>query len=71
MKRRDLIKKIEREAAAKGVTWKFMRQGSRHELYRLGSKMIPIERHTELDNSYAEMVYRECADVLGRGWWRK
>lgn len=70
MKRRVLLKKIEAAAAAQGIEWVLARQGGRHEVYRLGGKMIPIERHAELDNSYAEMVYRECSEVLGRGWWR-
>ena len=70
MKRRVLLKKIAAEAARQGVQWELMRQGGRHEVYSLGGKMIPVERHTELDNMYAELVYRECAEKLGKGWWR-
>jgi hypothetical protein len=70
MKRRALLRKIADEAERQGIVWKFVRQGGRHEVYSLDGKMIPVERHAELDNSYAEMVYRECAEKLGKGWWR-
>lgn len=70
MKRKELIDRIATEAARRGIAWTFVRNGARHDLYRLGNKMIPVERHRELDNGYAEMVYRECGDVFGRGWWK-
>lgn len=69
-KRRELIDRIASEAARRGITWKFARRGGRHDVYRLGDKTIPIARHRQLDKSYAEMVYRECGEIFGPGWWK-
>jgi hypothetical protein len=33
--------------------------------------MVPIARHNEIDNHMAEIIYKECADKLGKDWWRK
>lgn len=70
MKRRELLSKIAAEAARRGITWELARNGARHDVYRLGGKLIPVERHRELDNSYAEMIYRECGEVFGPRWWK-
>lgn len=71
MKRKVLLDRIATEAARRGIRWEIKRHGARHDVYVLGGgKLIPVERHSELDNSYAEMVYRECAEVFGRGWWK-
>lgn len=32
--------------------------------------MIPVDRHNEFTNRYAQDVYRECEAKLGRRWWR-
>jgi hypothetical protein len=61
MRRREVIRKISREARA---------QGASHEIYRLGGLMIPISRQTELGNRQAETIWRECEAQSGRGWWR-
>ncbi len=29
-----------------------------------------VPRHTEIDDGLAEKMFRECEEVLGRGWWR-
>lgn len=39
-------------------------------VYRLGSTMIPIPRHRELDDSFAEKVFKEGAPELGDRWWK-
>lgn len=70
MKRDELIKKIKKAAKRQGVAWAFDYHGANHDLYLLAGKKIPIERHAELDNRYAEKVYKECEEVLGKGWWR-
>lgn len=70
MKRKELLDRLEAEARGRGITWTLARNGARHDVYKLGGKMIPVERHRELDNSYAEMIYRECAEVFGERWWK-
>ncbi len=47
------------------------REGRNHTLYRLGATMIPIPRHTELDDRFAELVFQECESELGERWWRR
>lgn len=70
MKRRELIKRISKEAKAQGLDWSPARQGSNHEVYSLDGLMIPIGRHTEFGNKYAEAVWKECEPKLGEDWWR-
>lgn len=67
---RDIVKKITKEAKRQGKTFVFDGEGTNHTHYRLEGTLIPIARHRELDNQYAEMLYRECAEHLGKGWWR-
>ena len=45
--------------------------GKEHDIYLLAGKKIPIPRHTELDDQFAEKIFKECAEVLGGRWWRK
>lgn len=69
-KRTEVIKKIENAAKDAGLTFTYDREGGRHTIYKLDGLTIPIERHRELTNQYAEKVYRECQPKLGKGWWR-
>ncbi|MFD4443442.1 hypothetical protein ACFWPK_27065 [Nocardia sp. NPDC058519] len=70
-KRNDLLRKIGDAAKAAQLAWEVEREGGNHTIYNLGGKKIPIGRHAELGNRYAEMVYKQCEEVLGEGWWRK
>lgn len=65
-----MIKRIEREAKAQAKVWTLSRNGARHDVYTLDGVMIPIARHTEFGNRSAEMIWKECEEVLGKGWWR-
>jgi alpha-L-fucosidase len=69
VKRRDLIKRISRAAQTHGLAFEVRREGARHTVYDLDGLMIPIERHSEIDNWYEEKVYKECEPKLGRRWW--
>ncbi|CAM3284747.1 Type II toxin-antitoxin system HicA family toxin [Williamsia muralis] len=69
--RRDLLKKITKAAKQAGLSWEFVREGGNHSIYKLDGKQIAIGRHKgEVGNRYAETVYRECEDKLGKDWWR-
>lgn len=70
MKRREVIKKIGKEAKQQDVHWDVHTEGGRHTIYLLGGKKIPIERHNEIDDGLAEKIFKECEEVLGRRWWR-
>jgi hypothetical protein len=52
------------------MTFAFKRSGGNHDIHDLDGLMVPIERHRELTNQYAEKLYRECQPRLGKGWWR-
>jgi hypothetical protein len=71
VKRRDLVKRIAREAKRQRVEWTIIREGGNHSVYRLDTAMIPIPRHTELGERLAEDIFKECEGVLGKGWWRR
>ncbi len=41
-----------------------------HTTYSLDGLRIPIPRHTEVGNMFAEKVFKECEPKLGKDWWR-
>jgi hypothetical protein len=69
-KRTEVIKKIAKAAKAKGMSFEKLWQGANHTIYSLDGLMIPVGRHNEFTNRYAEDVYRECEAKLGKRWWR-
>ena len=71
MKRREVVKRIAAEAKRQGVTWELARQGANHAVYTLDDAMIPIPRHRELGEGLVVDIFKECQDVLGKGWWRQ
>lgn len=70
-RRRDVLKKINKAAKASGLDWSEVREGANHTVFSLDGLMIPIARHNEIDNQMAEIIYKECADKLGKDWWRR
>lgn len=71
MRRSAVIRRLRREARARGVPMDLVRQGSRHELWRCGEVLIAIPRHRDLDEMTVEGgIYRPLEDVFGSRWWR-
>ncbi|MGH3513220.1 MAG: hypothetical protein ACRDQI_05865 [Pseudonocardiaceae bacterium] len=70
MKRRDVIRRIAAEAKLQSVEWTVAREGANHTVYTLDGLMIPIARHTEIDEQLARKMFRECEPKLGKDWWR-
>jgi hypothetical protein len=70
MKRRDLIKRISKEAKATGTTWGLDHEGGNHSVYDLGGCMIPIPRHNEIGENMAREIFKQSEEVLGKDWWR-
>lgn len=70
MKRGAVIKKIKQAAKQHGVAWVLDHEGANHSVYRLGGQIIPIPRHSEIDDRFATEIYKECETELGRRWWR-
>jgi hypothetical protein len=71
VKRRDVIRKIAAEAKRQSVDWTILREGGSHTVYSLGGVMVPVARHTEIDEQLARKMFRECEPMLGEGWWRQ
>lgn len=69
-KRRDIVKAIRAEARRQGVNFHAEREGANHTVYNLDGLMVPIARHNEIDNRMAEVIYKEAAAKLGKGWWK-
>ncbi len=64
-KRRDAIRKISDEAKRQGIDWVLDREVGPHSIFSLDGLMIPIPRHNELGNRFAETLYKECESKLG------
>ncbi|HEY2086233.1 MAG TPA: hypothetical protein VGH54_09440 [Mycobacterium sp.] len=70
MKRREVIKRISKQAKVDGVAFDLKREGANHSVYDVGGCMIPIPRHNEIGDRTAEGIFKECEPVLGKDWWR-
>ncbi len=53
MKKRDLIKKLEKAG------FKLDRHGSNHDVYKRGADEEPVPRHNEIDESLAKHIIRK------------
>ena len=69
-KRRDIIKVIGTKAKEQGISFDLVREGSNHSLFSLDGLLIPIARHNEIGNRMAATIYGECAEKLGKDWWK-
>ena len=61
---------ISKAARDRGLDWSEARQGANHTRFNLDGVMIPIARHNEIDNRMAEIIFKECAEKLGKDWWK-
>lgn len=52
MKRRDLVKLLERNG------WRLLRSGANHDIYTDGTRSEPIPRHTEIKEQLAKSIIR-------------
>lgn len=69
-KRRDILRTISKAAKDNGLAWAVLREGANHTIYSLDGLLIPVARHTEIDNLMAVIIYKECAAKLGEDWWK-
>lgn len=63
--------RIRREAKRQNVDFGLDREGARHTVYRIGSQIVPIPRHREVNEMTTEGIYKQCESELGKGWWRR
>lgn len=52
MKRKDLIKKLEKAG------FKFERHGANHDIYKRGDVIEPVERHSEIPERLARKILK-------------
>jgi mRNA interferase HicA len=71
MKRRDLLRLIATGARGGGIPWRFVRQGTDHEVWRCGAVQITVPRHREVDEMTSRQIMRRLESELGRDWWRR
>jgi hypothetical protein len=69
VKRTQLLKRVTREARAKGLSVEVI-QGRRHEKWVIGSIGVTVPRHRDINEMTAESIQKQLEDVLGRGWWQ-
>lgn len=69
-KKRDVLRIIKAAEDSRSIEFSFLRHGAGHDIWRLGTKNIPIPRHTELDGSLTILLFKECEKVFGNDWWR-
>jgi len=65
----EILRRIARAAKAANVTCTIVER-TNHTGVIVGDVRTVVSRGTGLTEQYAEMVYRQLEDVLGRGWWR-
>lgn len=70
MKRRDLLQKISKAAAAAGTSFTLVREGGGHSIYRCGDQPIAVPRHSEINELTARGIMRDLEGELGKGWWQ-
>jgi len=70
VKQREILRRIAAEARRQHVEWVIAREGANHTVYRLGSTLIPIPRHSEIGPGLTEAIYKQAEAELGRRWWR-
>ena len=70
MRRRDLLRIIGAEARRQGVSWQVLRERANLTVWALGSKRIPVPRHTTIGAGLVEQILKETQAELGKGWWR-
>lgn len=52
MKRRDLVKLLERNG------WRLLRSGANHDIYTDGTRSEPVPRHAEIKEQLAKSIIR-------------
>lgn len=65
------MRRIAKEAKRQDAAWVLDHEGSRHTVFRLNGRMVPVPRHTEIGEILAREIFVECEDELGKGWWKR
>ena len=69
-KKEGCTQDIKAAADSRSIEFSFLRHGAGHDIWRPGTKNIPIPRHAELDGSLTILLFKEREKVFGNDWWR-
>ena len=69
MKRTAVIKKIKREAKARGLEFNVSAL-TNHDAVQVGETTKTLKRHSEIDDVTAKKFFDQFAGEFGKGWWR-
>ena len=61
MKRRDLLKVMERLAESEGETVEY-REGGSHTVVKFGGKQAVVPRHSEINETTAKKILKQLGD---------
>lgn len=69
MNRTALLKKIRTAAKLVGKPYD-LTHGGDHDRCRVGNTMVPIPRHSEINEHTARGICVDLENELGEDWWR-
>ncbi len=64
------MKEIADAAKLAEIDWVEVRQGGAHEIWRCGSTMVAIPRHSEVNALTAQGIKKHLQAELGERWWQ-
>jgi len=66
VKKRELLKRLNKTAAANDLGFDLVRQGANHEVWQIGSQRLIIPRHSEINEMTAAGILKTAAkEVAG------
>lgn len=70
MKRRELIKRIEKQAKIMQLPSVEKREGKKHTLCKVDFITVAIPRHKEIAAGTALQIMKDLTSVFGKEWWK-
>ena len=70
MKRRDLLRAIERRALMMELEVTF-REGGRHSILTIGNTSTQIPRHRDIHPGTVDAIMKDLEQVFGKRWLKK
>lgn len=67
MRRRDVTSALRQMAKESGTEFWLVRNGAKHDVYRLGELVITMPRHVEINELTARGILKDAAKYLKEG----
>jgi mRNA interferase HicA len=67
VKKRDVIKRLRAIANAANMDLQFVREGSNHEVWAIGSERLVIPRHREINEHTARGIIKRAEEMTADG----